>query len=124
MYFELRHHGPQLKRIIDDQHVRLCEAQDRILKVEEKQSNLEHRIAQAIQQHSFLEERLKRLRNLPGAHKKPLSRAEREFKSELGNLSCVLTHNSNKYSEIVYRFSFRKRNIVECTYGNPVLVLT
>lgn len=85
MYFELKHHGPHLKRIINDQHSRLGEAQEKILKVEEKQSNLEDRIAHAIQQQSFLEERLKRLRNLPGVHKKPLSKAERQFKSELGS---------------------------------------
>lgn len=89
VYFELKHHGPHLKRIVDDQHSRLCEAQEKILKVEEKQSNLEDRIAHAIQQHSFLEERLKRLRNLPGAQKKPLSKAERDFKSELDHFSGV-----------------------------------
>lgn len=85
MFFELKHHGPQLKRIVDDQHARLREAQEKLLKVEEKQSGLEERINHAIQVHNLLEKRLERLRNLPGAHKKPLSRAEREFKSELGN---------------------------------------
>lgn len=89
VYFELKHHGPHLKRIINDQHSRLGEAQEKILKVEEKQSSLEDRIAHAIQQQSFLEERLKRLRNLPGAHKKPLSKAERQFKSELDHFSGV-----------------------------------
>lgn len=93
MYFELKHHGPHLKGIVDDQHSRLGEAQEKISKVEEKQSNLEDRIAQAIQQHSFLEERLKRLRNLPGAHKKPLSKAERDFKSELGSVPVFSLQN-------------------------------
>lgn len=97
MYFEVKHHGPHLKRIIDDQHARLDEAQDKILKVEEKQSILEDRIAHAIQQHSFLEERLKRLRNLPGAHKKPLSRAERELKSELGKDCYILPHFDHEH---------------------------
>ena len=85
MYFELKHHGPHLKRIIDDQHARLGEAQQKMLKVEEKQSKLEDRIDHAIKQQSSLEERMKRLRNMPGAHKRPLSRAERNFKFELGN---------------------------------------
>ncbi|PON37550.1 Nucleoporin [Parasponia andersonii] len=89
VYFELKYHGPHLKRLIDDQHARLGDAQDKIFKVEEKQPNLEDRIVRAIQQHSFLEERLKCLRNLPGAHKKPLSRAEREFKSELDQFRGV-----------------------------------
>ncbi|RVW81373.1 Nuclear pore complex protein NUP88 [Vitis vinifera] len=89
VYFELKHHGPHLKRIIDDQLARLGEAQQKLLKVEEKQPTLEERIHHANQMHSFLEERLQSLRNLPGAHKKPLSRAEREFKSELDRFRGV-----------------------------------
>ncbi|XVE99746.1 hypothetical protein REPUB_Repub03eG0227500 [Reevesia pubescens] len=89
VYFELKHHGPQLKRIIDDQHARLDEAQQKILKVEAKHSVLEERIDRAVQLHNSLEQRLQRLRSLPGVHKKPLSRAEREFKSELDQFSGV-----------------------------------
>ncbi|XP_021662781.2 nuclear pore complex protein NUP88 isoform X2 [Hevea brasiliensis] len=89
VFFELKHHGPHLKRIIDDQHARLSEAQEKLLKVEEKQSGLGERIDRAIQVHNLLEQRLERLRNLPGAHKKPLSRAEREFKSELDHFTGV-----------------------------------
>ncbi|OAY38426.1 hypothetical protein MANES_10G013600v8 [Manihot esculenta] len=89
VFFELKHHGPQLKRIVDVQHARLREAQEKLLKVEEKQSGLEERINHAIQVHNLLEKRLERLRNLPGAHKKPLSRAEREFKSELDHFTGV-----------------------------------
>ncbi|KAD7480261.1 hypothetical protein E3N88_03397 [Mikania micrantha] len=83
VYFELKHHGPQLKKIIDEQHARLREAQQKLAKVEEKQEKLENRIDHAIETHGFLEERLLNLRNLPGIHKKPLSKAEREFKMEL-----------------------------------------
>lgn len=90
MHFELKHHGPQLKRIIDDQHARLEEAQQKILKVEAKQPDLEERIDHAIQFHNSLEQRLQRLRNLPGVHRKPLSRAEQEFKSEIGNQYFIL----------------------------------
>ncbi|XP_034704899.1 nuclear pore complex protein NUP88 [Vitis riparia] len=89
VYFELKHHGPHLKKIIDDQLARLGEAQQKLLKVEEKQPTLEERIHHANQMHGFLEERLQSLRNLPGAHKKPLSRAEREFKSELDRFRGV-----------------------------------
>lgn len=74
-----------MTRIIEDQHARLCEAQEKISQVEVKQPSLEERIDRAIEMHNSLEQRLQCLRNLPGAHKKPLSRAEREFKSELGN---------------------------------------
>lgn len=85
VYFELQHHAPNLKRIVDDQHQRLSEANEKMSKVEKNQSLLEKRIHRAIQRHDSLEERLQRLRSLPGTHKKPLTRAERDFKSELGN---------------------------------------
>lgn len=84
VYFELKHHGPHLKKIIDDQQARLREAQKKLLKIQEKQPKLDDRIGHAVQTHSLLEQRLQNLRNLPGAHKKPLSRAERDFKLELG----------------------------------------
>lgn len=84
VYFELKHHGLHLKKIIDDQHARLREAQKKLLKIEEKQPKLYDRIGHAVQTQSLLEQRLQNLRNLPGAHKKPLSRAERDFKLELG----------------------------------------
>ncbi|MBA0571432.1 hypothetical protein Golob_005007 [Gossypium lobatum] len=89
VYFELKHHGPQLKRIIDDQHARLDEAQQKISRVEAKQPMLDERIDRVVQRHNSLEQRLQRLRRLPGAHKKPLSRAEREFKSELDQFTGV-----------------------------------
>ncbi|XP_024462223.1 nuclear pore complex protein NUP88 isoform X2 [Populus trichocarpa] len=89
VYFELEHHGPRLKRIIDDQHARLGEAQEKLSKVRRKQSGLEDRINNAMHQHNLLEQRLHCLKNLPGAHKKPLSKAEREFKSELDHFTGV-----------------------------------
>ncbi|CAK9135784.1 unnamed protein product [Ilex paraguariensis] len=89
VFFELKHHGPHLKRIIDDQHSRLREAHQKLSGAEEKQEKLEDRISRAIQLHSLLEERLQRLRTLPGAHKKPLSKAERGFKSELDRFTGV-----------------------------------
>lgn len=93
MHLELKHHAPQLKKIINDQHSRLGDAQQKLLKVEEKESILQKTVDRVTQMHNSLEERLQRLRNLPGAHKKPLSRAERQFKSELGN-GCLIPHLS------------------------------
>jgi nuclear pore complex protein Nup88 len=93
VHLELKHHAPQLKKIINDQHTRLGEAQQKLLKVEDKESTLQKRIDRAIQMHSSLEERLQQLRKLPGAHKKPLARAERQFKSELGN-GCLIPYFS------------------------------
>ncbi|KAJ6772633.1 NUCLEOPORIN NUP84-RELATED [Salix koriyanagi] len=89
VYFELEHHGPQLKKIIDDQHARLAEAQEKLSKVVKKQSGLENRVNHAMHRHNLLEQRLHCLRNLPGVHKKPLSKAEREFKSELDQFTRV-----------------------------------
>uniref|UniRef100_A0A1J3JRS6 Nuclear pore complex protein NUP88 n=1 Tax=Noccaea caerulescens TaxID=107243 RepID=A0A1J3JRS6_NOCCA len=89
VYFELQHHAPNLKRIIDDQHQRLSEANEKMSKVEKNQSLLEKRIHKAIQRHDSLEERLQRLRSLPGTHKKPLTRAERDFKTELDQFAGV-----------------------------------
>lgn len=86
VFFELQHHAPNLKRIIDDQHERLSEANQKMSKVEKNQSLLEKRIEKAIQRHDSLEQRLQRLRSLPGTHKKPLTKAEREFKLELGKI--------------------------------------
>ncbi|XP_075096681.1 nuclear pore complex protein NUP88 isoform X2 [Nicotiana tabacum] len=83
VYFELQHHAPHVKKIIDDQHSRLHKAQQKILEVERKQEKIEDRIEHAVQFHSKLEERLQSLRHLPAAHKRSLSKAERQFKSEL-----------------------------------------
>lgn len=103
MYFEIKHHGPHLKRIIDDQHARLGDAQQKLSRVEEKQPKLEDRIDRAIQQHGILKERLQRLRNLPGAHKKPLSRAEREFKCELGMIAIFVINAVERFSFDIIR---------------------
>ncbi|CAI0415825.1 unnamed protein product [Linum tenue] len=89
VYFELEHHGPQMKRIIDDQQARLSEAQEKLVRVRNKQTGLDDRLKHAIHQHHILEQRLNQLRNLPGVHKKPLSRAERKFSSELDQLTGV-----------------------------------
>lgn len=89
VYFELQHHAPHLKKIIDDQHSRLKKAERKLSEVEEKQEKIEGRIANAVKSHNVLEERLVKLRNLPGTHKKPLSKAEREFKSELDRFTGV-----------------------------------
>ncbi|XP_058099655.1 uncharacterized protein LOC131244007 isoform X2 [Magnolia sinica] len=83
VYIELKHHGAYLKRILTNQHERLREANQKLLNVEEKQRSLDDRIHHAVQMYGFLEERLQRFRSLPGANQKPLSRAEREFKSQL-----------------------------------------
>ena len=88
-----------MKRIIDDQHARLVGTEQKLQKVEDKQLMLEERIDRATQLHNILDQRLQRLRNLPGAHKRPLSRAEREFKSELGNEFLSIVNALMKFFE-------------------------
>ncbi|CAA0811102.1 Nuclear pore complex protein NUP88 [Striga hermonthica] len=83
VYFELQHHGPHLKRIIDNQNSRLREMQQKLLEVERKQEKIDNCMDRAINSHNSIEERLLRLRRLPGAQKRPLSKAERDFMSEL-----------------------------------------
>ncbi|KAL0359184.1 UNVERIFIED_CONTAM: Nuclear pore complex protein [Sesamum angustifolium] len=87
VHFELQHHAPHLKKIIDNQHSRLREMERKLLEVERKQEKIEDRIDRSVKVHSSLEERLQNLRSLPGSHKKPLSKAERDFKLELDNFN-------------------------------------
>ncbi|KAL0452738.1 UNVERIFIED_CONTAM: Nuclear pore complex protein [Sesamum latifolium] len=87
VYFELQHHAPHLKKIIDNQHSRLRGMEQKLSEVEKKQEKIEDRIDRAVKVHSSLEERLQNLRSLPGSHKKPLSKAERDFKLELDNFT-------------------------------------
>lgn len=53
MYLELKHHAPQLKKIINDQHSRLGDAQKKLLKIEEQEAILPKRIDRAIQTQFF-----------------------------------------------------------------------
>ncbi|KAK9159059.1 hypothetical protein Scep_005633 [Stephania cephalantha] len=89
VWFELKHHGAHLKRLIDDQNARLHQAQQRLSNVEEKQSRLYNRMSHAVEVQKVLEERLQTLRRLPGTNKKPLSRAEQDFKAELDRFTGV-----------------------------------
>ncbi|KAL2541732.1 Nuclear pore complex protein [Abeliophyllum distichum] len=89
VYFELQHHAPHLKKIIDNQHSRLRKAQQKLLEVEKKQEKVESRIERAVQLHNSIEERLHNLKSLSVLHKKPLSKAEQDFKSELDRFAVV-----------------------------------
>lgn len=110
MYLELKHHAPQLKKIINDQHSRLGDAQQKLLNGEEKEAILKKRLDRAIQMHNSLEERLQQLRNMPCAHKKPLSRAERQFKSELGN-GCSIPYLYYLSVNEIFEYLFSKIHI-------------
>ncbi|PIN21581.1 Nuclear pore complex, Nup88/rNup84 component [Handroanthus impetiginosus] len=83
VYFELQHHAPHVKKMIDIQHSRLREMQQKLLEGERQQEKIKDRIDRAVKTHNSFEERLQNLRRFPGSHKKPLSKAERDFKLEL-----------------------------------------
>lgn len=103
MYFEIQHHAPQLKKVIDEEHSRLRKMQQKLLEVEKKQERIEERVDNAVELHNSLEERLRNLRSLPGPQKKPLSKAEREFKMELGNFSVSSCINQPESSDLIYK---------------------
>ncbi|CAN4116254.1 unnamed protein product [Withania somnifera] len=90
-YFKLFHENyvEYAHKIIDDQHSQLRGAQQKILDVERKQEKIEDRVERAVRFDSELKERLRTLRHLPAAHKRSLSKAEREFKSELDRFRGV-----------------------------------
>lgn len=83
VYVGLKYHVAYLERILADQHARLYKVKRMLLNVEEKQVSLDGRINRAAQVYGLLEERLRSCRSLPGVNRKPLSRAEREFQSQL-----------------------------------------
>jgi len=98
--------------------------------VRRKQSGLEDRINNAMHQHNLLEQRLHCLKNLPGAHKKPLSKAEREFKSELGNQFYARSNYFNKTMQISERhflfwpihYRFMCRTLISFLWSYPFLL--
>ncbi|XP_074308149.1 nuclear pore complex protein NUP88 [Silene latifolia] len=89
VHFALEHHGPHVKKIIDNLHTRLSEAQQKLLNAEKKQPQVADRMRRVIERHESLEQRLLQLRRLPGIHKKPLTKAEREFRADLDNFAGV-----------------------------------
>ncbi|CAH9090077.1 unnamed protein product [Cuscuta europaea] len=89
VHFELQHHAPHLKKIIDEQHSRYQKSQQKLVKVEKNQEILENRFEHAVQRHAAIVEKLQRLRSLPVAHKRSLSRAEQVFKSEIEKMQGI-----------------------------------
>ncbi|KAK1271146.1 hypothetical protein QJS04_geneDACA007532 [Acorus gramineus] len=87
VFVELRHHEAYIKKAVKDQYVRLSEVKQKLNGVDAREQSLNDRINRSVQFYGHLEERLQRFRTLPVAKKKPLSNAEREFKSQLERFS-------------------------------------
>ncbi|XP_068660113.1 nuclear pore complex protein NUP88 [Aristolochia californica] len=83
VYIQLILRSDHLKRTVADQHARLSDAKQMLSNVEGKQPILEDRLKCAVQAYALLVERLQSFKSLSGANKRPLSRAEREFKSQI-----------------------------------------
>ncbi|KAL9254108.1 Nuclear pore complex protein NUP88-like protein [Drosera capensis] len=84
VYIELMHHLPYMKKNVHVLHDRLNEARQKLSNIEEQQPKINARAQRALLFHNSLEDRLRRLRSLPGMHKRPLYKAELQFKEELG----------------------------------------
>ncbi|CAA7406424.1 unnamed protein product [Spirodela intermedia] len=113
VYVELKQHGDHLKAILGEQHARLQVVGESLSRLEDKQPRLTSRINRATEVYRIQERRLQSFKNLPGADRKPLSKAERELsqgrrnqaldsqrisqlKASMGKLSRVNDENVNK----------------------------
>ncbi|KAI3939077.1 hypothetical protein MKX01_001945 [Papaver californicum] len=115
VWFELKHHGEYLEKVIDKQKHHLHKAQQDLSKVEERQPSLDDRINRALEVHGSLEDRLRTLRNLPRAHKKPLSRAELDFKTELDRFTGL---ELGALRSSIEALNARARKFTQSSQGN------
>ncbi|XP_011623988.1 nuclear pore complex protein NUP88 isoform X1 [Amborella trichopoda] len=115
VYVELNHHAARLKKITDDQVVRLHEVQQNLLHAEEDEPNIRDRIGRAFEFNLQLVERLQVLRSLPGIQQKPLTKAEREFKSELETFA---SHEIDALHSAIEALSVRLRRHVPLSPGS------
>ncbi|KAH9325451.1 hypothetical protein KI387_005629, partial [Taxus chinensis] len=83
VYVELKNHVVLLNKVVDDQQLRLQELEEKLQNVRKDKNYLRERIMNAIEVNMQLDERLKKVSNLPGVKKKPLTAAERDFKSQM-----------------------------------------
>lgn len=81
---ELTSFGTRLHQNVEDQHRRLQQVQGTLKQAQRGTGALAGRIEQALEKTWQLEQRIKTCSNLPGLRHKPLTEAELEFKSELG----------------------------------------
>ncbi|KAH7675169.1 nuclear pore complex protein Nup88 protein [Dioscorea alata] len=83
VYVELKEHGDHLKTIISDQQNHVNEAMQKLSTLERKEASINDRISRASHMYEFIEQRLQSFKKLPGSNKKPLSKAELDFQSQL-----------------------------------------
>lgn len=59
--------------------------------LESKETSINDRISRASHMYEFIEQRLQSFKKLPGSNKKPLSKAELDFQSQLGMYGCIFS---------------------------------
>lgn len=84
VFIELKEHSGYQHKVLKEQHKRLSEAKQSVVNAEAKEADIKNKIIRAFKVYELLDQRLQNFRSLPGANKKPLTRAESEFKAELG----------------------------------------
>ncbi|KAJ3698486.1 hypothetical protein LUZ61_002191 [Rhynchospora tenuis] len=86
---ELKQCTGHLKSLIEEQNKRVNAVKKLLETVETKEDRIQERIESACSSHADLERRLNRLRRLPLVHKKPLSKAEKDFRAQLDRFAGV-----------------------------------
>ncbi|KAL5216333.1 hypothetical protein ABZP36_007734 [Zizania latifolia] len=84
VFIELKEHADYLKTEIEDKQKRLqAVKQSLVVSIEAKDQDINNRVDRAFKVYDLLEKRIESFKMLPAANKKPLSRAEQEFKAQL-----------------------------------------
>lgn len=73
-----------LKSLMEEQNKKINAVKMLLENVETKEESIHKRIDRACGSHTELEGRLNKLKSLPLANKKPLSKAEKDFRTQLG----------------------------------------
>lgn len=74
----------RLKSLTEEHHKRINAVKMLLKNVETKEEKIHERIDRACGSHAELDRRLNKLKSLPLANKKPLSKAEKDFRAQLG----------------------------------------
>ncbi|KAJ4763430.1 Nuclear pore complex protein NUP88 [Rhynchospora pubera] len=80
---EVKERTRHLESLIEEQNKRVNAVKKLLETVETKEDRIQERIECACSSHDDLERRLNKLRSLPLVHKKPLSKAEKDFRGQL-----------------------------------------
>lgn len=89
VYIELKHHTNYQKMVLEDQNKRLGDTKQLLLNIEAKEPVIKDRIDRAFKVYELLEQRMQNFKTLRGANRKPLSRAELDFKAQLERFAHV-----------------------------------